>query len=177
MVKNSKLKNKEGEMYRKLTLLFFVFVLGLVLTSCDIYDPTPAPDVEIIYFDPIGVVVSTTTQSVTISQIDFKVWNYVEARVTRIEYRFLAVSDNSEVGSGLDIGLGILLAGGDEWCEESCITTVAGTEIDVTDAVTYMFANNDNTVAEITFSGVDAYSGENEWSCMMHYSLHMIPNP
>lgn len=101
-------------MYRKLTLLFFVFVLALLLTSCDFFDPAPAPEVEIIWFDPVATTVTPTSESVIISTIDFKVWNYVEARITRIEYRFLAVSDNSEVGSGLDQGLAIQLAGGDE---------------------------------------------------------------
>jgi hypothetical protein len=47
--------------------------------------------------------------------------------------------------------------------------------IDISDAVNYMFANDDNTVAEITFRGEDAFGNEREFSCTMHFALVQMP--
>lgn len=47
--------------------------------------------------------------------------------------------------------------------------------IDVSDAVTYMFANNANTVAEITFRGEDAFGNEREFDCVMYFAITQMP--
>jgi len=38
-----------------------------------------------------------------------------------------------------------------------------------------MIINNDNTVADITFSGVDAFGNEKEFSCQMNFGLMLLP--
>lgn len=45
----------------------------------------------------------------------------------------------------------------------------------MSDAVTYMYANNDNTVAEITFRGEDAFGNEREFECMMYFGIIQMP--
>ncbi len=161
-------------MRRGVFLMLFAFSLVFLYTACDVVDITPAPDVVIIGFDPVGVYVDSGAVAATIETIDFEVMNYVESVINEMAYVFHAVSDDAEVGSGAQ-GLGIPLAGGDEWCATSSITTVSGLMLDIADVVNYMFSNNENVVALITFTGEDAYGNEREFTCSMSFGIMMNP--
>jgi len=120
---------------RKIFLpLLMLFFVSLIFTACDQVDLTPAPQVEVIHFSPlalyVGIVPETTfvqidtltvdtvvdyvMTPVEIDSIDFKVWNYVDAKITEMSYGFRSVKTNDIVDSGLTQGLGILLSGGDD---------------------------------------------------------------
>lgn len=189
---------------RKLILMFLVAVLlSVFYTACSIVDVTPAPEVEIIRFHPLAVYVTPpdtaidttmvidttvvphdttmfidtvlTLPTVEIDSIIFRVGNYVDAIIQEMTVDYRSVRDGDTIASNYRAGFGIQLSGGDEWCEESQITTVVGIQIDATNAVIYMYGNNDNTVADITFSGEDAFGNEREFSCSMHFGLMQMP--
>lgn len=161
---------------RKMLLLFLIAVIFSVLyTACDTIDLTPAPEVEVYWFDPLGAYVNVATDTVGIAEIQFRVLNYVDAIVREMEVNYRSVSGGDIVASNYTAGFGIQLTGGNEGCTESCITSVVNWSLDVSDAVTYMFANNDNTVAEITFRGEDAFGNEREFDCMMYFAIIQMP--
>ncbi len=163
---------------RKLILLFLVVVLSsLFFTTCDTVDITPAPQVEIADFDPVGAYVGMGQDTVSIDSIVFRVMNCVDAIVREMDVDYRSVNNGDVVTSNCRAGLGILLNGGTEGCEESQRTKVLGWMLDVGDAVDYMFSNSDNTVAEITFRGEDAFGNEREFECTMYFALIMMPEP
>lgn len=163
---------------RKLLLAFLVAVLLTFLyTACDTVDLTPAPQVEIVDFEPVGAYVGMGQDTVSIDSIVFQVMNYVDAIIREMDVDYRSVNNGDVVASNYRSGLGILLQGGQEGCEDSQRTKVVGWMFDISDAVTYMVGNNDNTVAEITFRGEDAFGNEREFSCTMYFSLMLMPEP
>jgi hypothetical protein len=161
---------------RKIFFVFLTAVLFSVLyTACDTIDLTPAPEVEVYWFDPLGWYATPLDTFAEISQIDFRVKNYVDAIIREMAVDYRSVSSGDIVASNYTAGFGILLSGGNEGCTESCITSVVNWSLDISDAVAYMFANNDNTVAEITFRGEDAFGNEREFECVMYFSIIQMP--
>jgi hypothetical protein len=105
---------KEGEM-RKLIMLFLVAVVFSVLyTACDTIDLTPAPEVEVYFFTPMGFYVSDTTSIQVITQIDFRVMNYVDAIIREMAVDYRSVNNGDIVASNYTAGFGIQLSGGTE---------------------------------------------------------------
>lgn len=113
MLQNMELK-KEGEM-RKMILLFLIAVIFSVLyTACDTIDLTPPPEVEVYWFDPLGVYVNPATDTVAIAEIQFRVMNYVDAILREMDVEYRSVSSGDIVASNYTAGFGIQLTGGNE---------------------------------------------------------------
>ena len=100
---------------RKMILLFLIAVLFSVLyTACDTIDLTPAPEVEVSWFDPVGWHVQDSTTIAVIAQIDFHVMNYVDAIVREMAIDFRSINSGDIVASNYTTGFGIQLSGGTE---------------------------------------------------------------
>ncbi len=158
---------------------FLMFVLvaifaSVIFFSCNKVSITMEPEVEIIWFDPLGWYVVPGDNIVEIDEIHFKVWNYVDSRIKQMDVEFRSIRTGEVVTTGLSWGLDILLNGGDDNCPDGCITKVYNVFIPVKDPVDYMFANDDNTIAFLTFSGEDAYGDEKQFSVSMQYSIIML---
>lgn len=162
-------------MRKGIILLLIFFSFAILFTACQQVKITPAPEVEVYHFNPVGTYIASPFDTVVIDTIQFIVWNHVDAIIREMSYSYRSVRNDNIVGSSVDAGLGFFLSGGDEYCEESCITTLLGIVLDVTDIFSYMYTNNDNVVAEITFSGEDAYGEEKEFSCKMYFAVMLAP--
>ena len=162
-------------MRKGIIFLLIVFSFAILFTACQQVKITPAPEVEVYHFNPVGAYISSPYDTVVIDSIQFIVWNHVDAIIREMSYVYRSVQNDNIVGSSVDAGLGFLLSGGDENIQESSITTLLGTVLDVTDVFDYMYTNNDNVVAEITFSGEDAYGEEKEFSCKMYFAVMLAP--
>lgn len=100
---------------RKMVLLFLVVVVFSVLyTACDSIDLTPAPQVEVFWFDPVGYYVTPGDTFAEIDEIQFRVLNYVDALVREMAIDYRSVSSGEVVASNYTAGFGIQLSGGTE---------------------------------------------------------------
>ena len=100
---------------RKIFLVFLVAVLFSVLyTACDTIDLTPAPEVEVYWFDPVGWYALPIDTVIPIAEIQFRVMNYVDAIIREMAIDYRSVSGGDIVASNYTAGLGILLSGGNE---------------------------------------------------------------
>ena len=159
--------------------LFFLMVMlfvSVIFTSCENFTPTPAPEVTVCFFTPLGVYSFVgDTVPVMIDEIQFKVWNYVDARIRNMSYVYRSVPDDIIVTPTYNVGLDILLSGGDESCEASNITTILGILFEADSALIYMTANDVNTVADITFTGEDDFGDGKAFECKIQFSLILYP--
>ncbi len=101
-------------MLRVCIIVLIAVFFAVLLTECDKVKMTPEPEVEIIWFDPLGAYVFTGQSTVEIKEIHFKVWNYVDSRITKMEYKYLSVLTNDIITPTYTIGLDVLLPGGDD---------------------------------------------------------------
>ncbi len=164
-------------MRKYLLFLMVILFVSVIFTSCENFTPTPAPEVTVCFFTPLGVYSFVgDTVPVMIDEIQFCVWNYVDARIKNMSYVYRSVPDDDIVTPTYNVGLDILLSGGDEACEEgSNVTTIIGILFESDSALTYMTANDVNTVADITFSGEDDYGDGKEFECKIQFSLILYP--
>jgi hypothetical protein len=177
-------------------------VVLMIFTACRKLDVAPAPEVEIIDFTPLGtyvtppdttvdttVVIDTTVTPhdttlvldtlvtyvyASIDSIYFKVWNYVDARITEMDYQFHSTKNDTPITKMYTTDLNVYLSGGNEECGESNVTILYGLILESDEVLDYMYSENDNTVAEIIFRGVDNYTEENTFSCRMNFALLKI---
>lgn len=165
-------------MSKVIIALFLVFFIPLLFTTCDNVSTTPAPEVEVIDFTPVGAYsYPGDTLAVSIDTLYFKVWNYVDCRIKDMTYVYRSVQNGSSVTPVYEMGLDVYLSGGDQSCEGSNITKLINIWLETDAALDYMYANNDNTVAEITFSGEDDYGKGKTFTCnKIHFSLNKIPS-
>lgn len=97
---------------RRFIVLVSMFCFAVILSiSCDKVKITPAPEVEVVYFDPFGFTVLPSDTFVEIKELHFQVQNHVDAIVKNMSYDFYSVDDNSVVASGPSQGWGLLLTG------------------------------------------------------------------
>jgi len=158
-----------------IVLLLLSLSVAIFFISCDSVSDITAPEVEVTRFTPLGWYVIPDLDTAHIDSVYFKVWNYVEARLTGMTYRFLAISDNHQVGSTHEWGLDMFI---DPGTQDSTVKNILlNVYLNIASAVDYMYANNENTVAEITFSGEDDYGKGKEWHYTIHYSLLLTPTP
>ncbi|MCK4234150.1 hypothetical protein KAX75_06950 [candidate division WOR-3 bacterium] len=159
--------------------LFFLMVIlfvSVIFTSCENFTPIPAPEVTVLYFSPLGVYTCPgDTIPVGMEEIQFKVWNYVDARLTNMSYVYRSVPGDSIITPTYNMGLDVLLSGGDETCVTSCITTVYNLWLEVDSALDYMDSLKCNSVAEITFTGEDDFDKGKEFECKIYFSLNLVP--
>jgi hypothetical protein len=153
-----------------------ILFVSVFFISCENFTPTPAPEVTVCFFTPLGVYSFVgDTVPVMIDEIQFKVWNYVDARIKNMSYVYRSVPGDEIVTPTYNIGLDILLSGGDESCATSNITTIIGILFEADSALAYMTDKDVNTVADITFTGEDDFGDGKEFECKIQFSLILYP--
>ena len=157
-------------------LILFVFV-ALFFTACENASTTPTPEVEVISFNPLGMYsFPGDTTPVGMDTVTFKVWNYVDCRIRHISYVYYGVKSGNTVTSTYEIDLDVYLKGGNQDTVGSNITHVYNLWLETDEALDYMYSNDDNTVAEITFSGEDDYGKGKTFTCnKIYYALIKTP--
>ena len=159
--------------------LFFCMVIlfvSVIFTSCENFTPIPAPEVTVIYFSPLGVYTCPgDTIPIGMLETRFKVWNYVDARLKNMSYVYRSVPGDDIITPVYNMGLDVLLSGGDETCVDDCITTVYNLWLEADSAIAYMTKNDISSVAEITFTGEDDFDKGKEFECKIYFSLNLVP--
>ncbi len=130
-------------------------IVAIVAIGCgQIAQMTPAPEVEITFLTPVaGVYVGA--DSLFIEQIEFEVFNGVDALITSLEYYYLKSDGETPLDSLCCLALHLIVSGESE-CEAAELLLVP---VPITLPVqAYITATGDsNAVARLTFRGEDAY--------------------
>jgi len=146
------------------TVLLALVAIVIIVAGCEY--TTPAPEVEITYVTPVAGVLSQADSSLEIDEIDFVVYNYVEALITELEIEYFDSKGESAIAPPLPpVQMHfVLLAEGVNKLE---VIPIPLTQ----ELVNYIFSVNDYASAKLTFRGEDNYGHEKTFDVDMNWGI------
>ena len=147
-------------------------VVAVVAIGCgQIAQMTPAPEVEIVFVTPVatGFPLDSIPAERMIDQIQFRVFNGVDAVIKRMDYDFFASDGSILVDSLPNVGMHLLVPGDDSECGA---TELLNVPVPLTNTVVnYIITTGDWVFARLTFSGEDAFGLEKEFETDMDWGI------
>ncbi|MFQ5905205.1 MAG: hypothetical protein ACE5JA_01395 [bacterium] len=149
------------------TVSLALIAVVIIVAGCEY--TTPAPEVEIVRVNPLtGAVTQSMVDSfLTIEEIDFMVYNFVEAVITEFQIEYLDSDADSTIAPALPpVQMHFVLA------VDTAATTLVGVPIPVTqELINYIYSADDFANARLTFRGEDNYGHEKTFDVDMNWGI------
>lgn len=145
-------------------------VVAVVAIGCgQIEQMTPAPEVEIVFCDPVAGIFHSDSAAITIATLHFQVFNGVDAVIKSMDYDYSG-SDGTPIVDSLPIVRMHLVVPGD--VEVINPTVLSAVPVPLTPGVAnYILTTGDFVYAKLTFRGVDHYGLEKTFFVEMDWGI------
>lgn len=149
----------------KVLPVVLAFVAVVAIGCGQIAQLTPAPEVEITFLTPVaGVYLGV--DSLKIDQIEFRVFNHVDAIITSLEYDYLKCDKETPLDSLCCLALHLIVSG-----EADSASELLNVPVPLTVPVVAYLAADSNAVARLTFRGEDAYGLEKTFDVVVDWGI------